>query len=765
MNSFIKKNINIIVALFLIIQPFLDLITGICIHSLHISLTLGVIVRILFLLFICLIVLFTFKKKKVLIPYLIIGIYFILYVIGTILYKDTNYFFEIQNLVKVFYFPILFISLYAIRDNIRISNMTLLTIVFFYLILIFVPTILGIGYKSYEITKAGTLGFFNSANEISGIISILTPILFIVFYESKKIIPILLLGIMYLVVILMMGTKTPLLSLIIIIGISLLYLWTYLIQIKKYKYIFISIIIVLIGCLGLVIIFPKTNFYKNIRTHLDYLELDHITDVFQDEKLIDHFIFSSRIKFLDNKAKVYKHSNTYQKIFGMGYINNNKKTKMIEMDYFDILYSHGFIGFIIFSIITIYMFYKSFEIKQKMTYQRAMKSTSLFLILFLAFFTGHILTAPSVSTISIIIVLSLIKRNKKELLFADKSLIIGGIEAAQVNLLNNINYKKYNVTLILEEKNGELLEKVNKNVIVKELKVSNNKNIFIRKTINLTRQLIFKIFNYHNYDFSCCYTTYSYSCNKIAKTASLNNSFYIHSDYSNVYKKESDFREFFDSRKISEYKYLIFVSNESRNSFLNYYKELEAKTRVLNNFIDIYNIKEKSNEKIPNYCGKNKLFVFVGRLDDQSKKLKRAINIVKELNVDLWIIGDGPDKKMYEEYTSKLKLQNRVTFFGKKSNPYPYIKEADYIILTSDYEGFPVVYQEALVLEKNIITTINTSDDQINMTDYAHIISKDDEEMIKQVKDIISKKEKTNKIDFNTIQKNRLKQFEKIFNS
>ncbi len=333
MDKFIKNNINKIVAVFLILQPFLDVITGICIHTLKINFTIGIIVRVLFLLFISFIVLFIFKKKKIIIPYLIIGLYFIFYIIGTILYKDSNYIFEIQNLVKVFYFPLLFVSLYSIKDYIRISNMTLFTVVFMYLILLFVPTLLGVGYKSYEITKAGTLGFFNSANEISGIISMLTPIMFIIFYESKKIIPITLLIIMYLMVILMIGTKTPLLSLLITIGISILYLWRYLIKTKQIKYIVISVLLILFLSFGLVLVFPKTNFYKNIRTHLDYLKLDNITDVFKDEKLVDHFIFSSRIKFLKNKSKIYNNSNTYQKLFGIGYINNNKETKMIEMDY------------------------------------------------------------------------------------------------------------------------------------------------------------------------------------------------------------------------------------------------------------------------------------------------------------------------------------------------------------------------------------------------------------------------------------------------
>ena len=412
MEKFIKKNINIIVAVFLILQPFLDLITGICIHTLKINFTLGIIVRVLFLLFICFIVLFVFKKKKIIIPYLIIGLYFIFYIIGTIIYKDSNYIFEIQNLVKVFYFPILFVSLYSIKDYIRISRMTLFTVVFLYLILLFIPTIFGVGYKSYEITKAGTLGFYNSANEISGIISILTPIVFIIFFESKKIIPIIMFTVMYLIVILTIGTKTPLLSLLITTGIALLYLWRFLFKSKQFKNIIVSILVIILGLVGLVIVGPKTNFYKNIRTHLDYLKLDHVTDVFKDEKLVDHFIFSQRLTFLKNRNKLYNKSNTYQKLFGIGYLKNGKEFKMIEMDYFDIFYSHGIIGFIIYFIISIYLIIKTI-IKDKITYERLMYITSFFLITLLSLLTGHIITAPAVSIIVVMIIIKLSKKNRQ----------------------------------------------------------------------------------------------------------------------------------------------------------------------------------------------------------------------------------------------------------------------------------------------------------------------------------------------------------------
>lgn len=764
MKNYIKKNISNIISIFILLSPILDLLTGICIHTLKINLTIGIIVRVLFLVFIALVVISIFKKKNILIPYLIIGLYFILYILGVIIYKDgVGLFNEIQGLVKVFYFPIVFIALYNIKDEIRISKLTLFTTVFLYLILIFIPTLFNIGYKSYEITKAGTLGFFNSANEVSGIISILTPIIFIIIFNSKKIIPKILLGIMYLTVILMMGTKTPLLSLMITIGFCLIYHWIKLFKKKKYKNIGISLLILLIGVGGLLLVLPKTNFYKNIKTHLNYLEVDNIYEVFKDPELVDHFIFSQRLTFLSNKSRMYDNSALYQQTFGIGYINSGKNAKLIEMDYFDILYDHGVVGFILLFSICVYIIIELLKIREKFSFEDYMLRVSLLLVLFLIFFTGHIITAPAVSIIIIILLLSIAKRKKKDLLFTDVNLKIGGIETAQINLLNRIDYKKYNVTLILEERCGELLNRVPKEVNIKEVKVSNNKIVVLRKLINATRKLIFKILNYNNYDFSCCYTTYSYSSNKLALMASSNSSFYVHSDYSNVYNNEKDFREFFDTRNINEFKSIIFVSNESRNSFLKYYNNLEKKTYVFNNFIDTKNILDKSNEPIEEKKSKNKkLFVFVGRLDDSSKKLKRAINLAHNINdIELWIIGDGPDRKMYEEYNSN---NDRVKFLGRKTNPYPYMKEADYVILTSDYEGFPVTYLESIVLNKDIITTLNTSDDNIDMKDYAYIISKDEDKMIKEVKDIIKKKSKKKTINLEELQEDRISRLEKIFN-
>ena len=765
MNKVIKNNLSKIISIFILIQPVLDLITGICLHVFSLNLTIGIIIRMLFLLFIMYATTFIYKKKLSLIYYLIVAFYSIIYLIN--IGTNSHLFGQVQGLLRVFYFPLLLVSFYDLKDEIKISTATLFTTLTLYLIFIFIPMTLNLGFKSYEITKSGTLGYYNSANEISGIISILTPIVFMIFNSKGKSILKVIYILLYLVVILTIGTKTPLLSLLITIGMTFIYIMIKSYKDKKYKRILSSFIIIVIGIISLIILIPKTNFYKNIKVHLDFLKVEDVTDIMDNGNLIDHFIFSQRVTFLTDRKSIYDNATFQEKLFGIGYYYNGKKDKQVEMDYFDIYLNHGIIGFIIFFSVYLYILVQTTKIKRKLNFNLYMLNVSMLLILFLSLFTGHIITAPAVSLIVVVIIMMLQNRRKKELLFSINDLRVGGIETAIINLLNNIDYKKYNVTLVMEEKTGVLLKNVNKNVKVQELKVSNNKNVIIRKGINFIRKLNFSILNYHKFDFSCCYATYSLSANKIALTASKNNSIYVHSNYRYIYKDKTEFKNFFNCRNILSFRRIIFVANEAEKDFIKIYPELKNKCLVLNNFIDPDKILKLSTEKISENHPKNKkLFVFIGRLDDSSKKVSRAINLLKSLSdVNLLIVGDGPDRKMYEDLVTKNDLSKRVTFVGQKTNPYPYIKLADYIILTSDYEGFPVTYLEAITLHKRILTTIDVSDESINIgKDYATIISMDEKEMLKDVQKELSSPRKIKDIDVKKIQEERLEKLENIFN-
>ena len=81
------------------------------------------------------------------------------------------------------------------------------------------------------------------------------------------------------------------------------------------------------------------------------------------------------------------------------------------MDYYDIFYSHGIIGFILFFVPYIYILIDSFRLKRDFDFNHYMIYTSVFLIIILTFFTGHIIVAPAVSSIVVMIILLLSKSN------------------------------------------------------------------------------------------------------------------------------------------------------------------------------------------------------------------------------------------------------------------------------------------------------------------------------------------------------------------
>ncbi len=363
-----------------------------------------------------------------------------------------------------------------------------------------------------------------------------------------------------------------------------------------------------------------------------------------------------------------------------------------------------------------------------------------------------------------IIAIKMYCNNKKSLLFTSYDLTIGGIETSLVNLLNSIDKEKYSITLLLEKKNGILLDKINSNIYVKKYTIYDFNPRIISKLVNLMKRTIYSIFNYDTYDFSCCYATYSYAGNKIAKISSWNSSIWVHSNYKQAYSNINDTIEFFYSRKMNEFRRIIFVSKESEKDYLELYPKHKGKTLVFNNLINVSSILNKKQDKVEIVKPKNKkLLVFVGRLDEQSKKITRIIDIAKNIDdIVIWIIGNGKDRNKYENLIKDNKLSKKVKMLGGIKEPYNYMNLADYIILTSDYEGFPVVYLESLVLKKEIITTIPVSDDCLDFGKIAHIISKDN--YIKDIEKILNSEHKKNKsIDLNDIQKKRLKQLDKLF--
>ena len=97
-------------------------------------------------------------------------------------------------------------------------------------------------------------------------------------------------------------------------------------------------------------------------------------------------------------------------------------------------------------------------------------------------------------------------------------------------------------------------------------------------------------------------------------------------------------------------------------------------------------------------------FITVGRLD-HGKNHRLIIDAIKDIDADLWIIGDGELREELQNYIKELNFNDKVYLLGKKENPFAYISKADYFVFASNHEGFPNVLIEALACGLPIIST------------------------------------------------------------
>lgn len=328
----------------------------------------------------------------------------------------------------------------------------------------------------------------------------------------------------------------------------------------------------------------------------------------------------------------------------------------------------------------------------------------------------------------------------KNILFAANTLCVGGIEKALVNMIKSLN-DNYKITLVLEEKSGDFLKSIPKNIEIIEYKKSNKTNVILRKLENFFIQLKFRAKYCNKFDFSASYATYSGACSFVARTASKNSTLFVHNDYLNFFNgNEEEYKKFFTSLKYDNFKNIVFVSENDRKVFLKYFKNNTENTITCNNLIDEEEIVKKSEVKIKEKKEAKTTFVHIGRHDEKQKRISRIINSAKKLNeegydFEVIFIGDGNE---YEKYLKLSENVKNLKFFGKKENPYPYLKLSDCFILSSDFEGYPVVFLEAMLLNKPIITT-DVSDSRIDIEDkYGIVTNKNEEDFYKGLKEFLN---------------------------
>lgn len=347
-------------------------------------------------------------------------------------------------------------------------------------------------------------------------------------------------------------------------------------------------------------------------------------------------------------------------------------------------------------------------------------------------------------------------QNKIKILFRHRSMEMGGVEKVMLSLLHNLNPEKFEMTVLLNLNQGELRDEFPANVrkvYLADGKEDFSKNkliqkfqLFLRKRklekLKKNPEIIDKEILKDNYDIEIAMTYNDFesvlqSSNKNSKKIG-----WFHSEI-NVPKLQPLVPKILEH--FPQFDQMIYCSEKIRNIMHQEHPKLHyPKEEVIINAIPIVEIKRKAEEKIPDF-GEKPVFVSVGRLHTRKgfhKLMDAHHQLIKEgFQHSILIIGDGEELSNLLNQQKKLGVEETFTFAGNKMNPYPYIKNADFFILPSESEAWPLVISEALILQKPIIAT-RVGDVELMIDDQktGYLIDYKTEEIYAAMKEFITNK-------------------------
>lgn len=190
--------------------------------------------------------------------------------------------------------------------------------------------------------------------------------------------------------------------------------------------------------------------------------------------------------------------------------------------------------------------------------------------------------------------------------------------------------------------------------------------------------------------------------------------------------------------------YIVSVSQSGCATLKAFFPNAEKKFVHIDNMIDSDYIRKNSMIRIDDMFNavNGRTLVTVCRIANESKRLDRIVSIADNLNEQhfnfkWYIIGDGPDYNMLDSLIKSRSLTDKVILLGARNNPFPYIKKADYFVLTSQYEGKPVVVEEAKVLHTPIIVTNYSSARNQVTENIGVVVDNSDEKLVEQISSVI----------------------------
>ena len=323
---------------------------------------------------------------------------------------------------------------------------------------------------------------------------------------------------------------------------------------------------------------------------------------------------------------------------------------------------------------------------------------------------------------------------KKNVIIRSGSLRMGGLERVLIEVLQNIDKKKYNLTLVVDDDCGEdnIFEKdIPKEIpyyFLKPQKLIEKTNYYKSRRKNILYKLMYNIYmNIETYiksrnikklieklgkidifiDYDAGATKYIENIEAEKKVV------WIHNSIPNLKKSKNKIKRF--GKRLEKYDKIVAICDEMKEELIDIYPNLKDKIlRIYNpfNFSRVLNLKDdlsELNEKDRNLL-KEDYCIAISRLDTVQKDYKtllKAFQILKSKGIDkkLYIVGDGPSKEEIENTIREYDLIEEVKLLGRFKNPYIWLNNADFFIHSSKYEGFGLVLIEAAILDKLVISS------------------------------------------------------------
>lgn len=298
----------------------------------------------------------------------------------------------------------------------------------------------------------------------------------------------------------------------------------------------------------------------------------------------------------------------------------------------------------------------------------------------------------------------------KKILFLIHDLAQGGAEKVLVNLVNNMDRSKFDITVMTLFGGG-----VNEQFLKKDIRLLNCFRKVIRGNSHImkifTPKQLYSYFIREHYDIVVSYL--EGPCARIVSGCEDPNTkiiSWIHIEQKTRKRAAASFRNYDESKKCyQKYDKLICVSESVKNDFQSLYN-LEKKIDVLYNTNESKQILELSKEAVPEglFCNNEIKIIGVGKILE-NKGFDRLARIHKRLiddgyPVHMYILGIGPQQREIEKYLEKNKLTDSYTFLGYQTNPYKYVSKCDLFVCASHAEGFSTAATEALIVGTPVCT-------------------------------------------------------------